>query len=170
MPPSGSRAGPREHVAGTDRERRSAEWRRGRYWVSLWPQSGGIIGSPVSANQQDAGGDTWGRGLLGTREPHGRASPSTARGSSGPSAGPSSTIGVHAAGLDKGTRTRGARSCRGLRSRQAEGPGLPGEKPGPRAGHGDSGVQRGWHHRAQTRLRLRLATPARSLPAGSHRV
>lgn len=127
---------------GRSRPGEGARLRAGgsRSWDSLRPQSGGTAGSPVSANQRDAGGDAWGEGPAGDLR---ATRPRTTRqGRAGPSAGPSRATGARAAGLHKGTRTRGVRSCRGPRTRRAEGPGRPGEKPGPRGRPGDSGVQR----------------------------
>lgn len=61
-----SGVGPREPRLERTGRGCSAGRRREPVPDSLWPPSGGIIRSPVSANQRDAGGDMLGRGLLGT--------------------------------------------------------------------------------------------------------
>lgn len=73
---------------GRSRPGEGARLRAGgsRSWDSLRPQSGGTAGSPVSANQRDAGGDAWGEGPAGESHPpaHHEAGPGRALGLPGP--------------------------------------------------------------------------------------
>lgn len=129
----------RERAAGADRERaRGCAQAGAGPGTRCGPSREAQPGRQCLPISEMLAGTRGGRGLLG------RATRlrTTRQGRAGPSAGPSRATGARAAGLHKGTRTRGVRSCRGPRTRRAEGPGRPGEKPGPQGRPGDSGVQR----------------------------
>lgn len=136
-----------------------------RSWDSLWPQSGGTAGSPVSANQRDAGGGAWGEGPAGNvRAPRLRTTRQ---------------------GRAERWAFQGHRSPRGWSAQGDKDKGrseLPRSEDAPGRGAwasrgeaGASGAARGqwcpavWHQRARTRLGLQPATPARLPPEGSRR-